>query len=88
MRKIQNFVDLALKRGLEDGLAAHRESTLLQSEFKRFSNLSDALIRRSLLQLDFENILRDIKKEELKINLNDWCWEEYFDAASLTQVII
>lgn len=87
MTKVQSIVDYVLRRGLEDGLAAYREKILLQTEFKRFSDLSDEIIHRSLLQLDFENILSKQLGNALNINLNDWCWKEHFDSVSLVQVI-
>lgn len=88
MKKIQNAVAHALRRGLEDGLAAHRERILIQTEFKRFSYLPDEIIQRCWLQLDFENILSKKLGKEISIQLNDWCWKEHFDKISLLQVYL
>jgi hypothetical protein len=88
MTKIQTIVAYALRRGLEDGFAAYRERILIQTEFKRFSDLPDEIIQRALLQLDLENILSKKLGKDLKIKLNDWCWKEYFDKLSMVQVCI
>jgi hypothetical protein len=88
MTKIQRIVAYALRRGLEDGFAAYREKILIQTEFKRFSDLPDEIIQRALLQLDLEDILSKKLGQDLKIKLNDWCWKEYFDKLSMVQVLI
>ena len=86
MAKVQNIVAYALRRGLQDGFAAHRERILAQTELKRFSALPDETIQRGLLQLDFEDILSKKLGRELSINLNDWCWKEHLDKVAMVQV--
>ncbi len=85
MERFQRIVPTMLKKGLGSVSAAHRENVLLQSEFKRFSKLSETAARRALLQFDFEELLQD--KFAKEYNLDAWCWAEDYDKATLTQVL-
>jgi hypothetical protein len=86
MEKYQKYLPLVLKKGLEDIAAARREQVLLQTELKRFTKLPNDVVSRGLLQMEFEQLLKEKSSSGEDVNLDAWCWVESFDNTAMTQV--